>query len=117
MNTELKTEGQAGHLTVTDRTFAAEVLNATEPVLVDFWAPWCSPCRAIGPVVEELATHYVGRAKVVKLNVDDSPETTAQYGISSIPTLLFFKHGEVVDQVQGLVSRRVLTNKLEAQLS
>jgi thioredoxin len=113
--TELKTNVQAGPLTVTDRTFGTEVLNATEPVLVDFWAPWCGPCRAIGPVVEALAGQYAGRAKVVKLNVDDNPETATRYEISAIPTLLVFKHGQVVDQVRGLASKKVLAMKLEAQ--
>jgi len=102
---------------VSDANFENDVLKSDRPVLVDFWAAWCAPCRMLAPTVEAVADKYAATARVVKLNVDDSPETTAQYGISSIPTLLFFKHGEVVDQVQGLVSKRVLTNKLEAQLS
>ncbi len=93
----------AGNVTeVNDQSFDAEVLQASQPVLVDFWAPWCGPCRRIAPIVEELATENQGSAKITKVNVDDSPQTAASYGINSIPTLLVFKNGEVVDRFVGI---------------
>jgi thioredoxin 1 len=104
-------------LTVTDNTFTTHVLANAEPVLVDFWAPWCGPCRMIAPQIHELATEYGGRAKIVKLNVDENPETAARYNITGIPTLLIFKNGQVVDRVVGAVSKKTLATKLEAQLN
>ncbi|MEE8346554.1 MAG: thioredoxin [Dehalococcoidia bacterium] len=86
---------------VTDTTFDTEVLKSDKPVLVDFWAPWCGPCRMVAPLVEELAEEYDGKVKFLKLNTDESVNTAAKYGIRSIPTLLMFKGGETVDQVIG----------------
>ncbi|MGO8689826.1 MAG: thioredoxin [Thermoguttaceae bacterium] len=87
---------------VSDSDFAAEVLQSGQPVLVDFWAPWCGPCRMIAPVVEQLAAENAASCKVVKINVDDSPSTATTYGVSSIPTLMLFKGGEVVERFVGL---------------
>jgi thioredoxin 1 len=103
-------------LHVSDKTFSEEVLNATLPVLVDFWATWCGPCRAIGPIVEDLAKEFDGRAKVVKLNVDDNPATPAQYGVRGIPTLILFKGGKIQDQVVGAVPKARLVAMLEKAL-
>jgi len=97
---------------LSDATFEQEVLNAEQPVLVDFWAPWCGPCRMVGPVVEELATENAG-VKVVKINIDDSPNTAAGYGISSIPTLMVFKGGQVVDRFVGVQPKKRLQEALD----
>jgi len=86
---------------ITDSDFKQQVLESTEPVLVDFWATWCAPCRAIAPVVEELASRHKGKLKVAKVNIDDNQDTPQLYGIRSIPTLLLFKGGQVVDQIVG----------------
>ena len=102
---------------VDDQSFDNEVLQALTPVLVDFWAPWCGPCRIVSPVVEELAEEYDGRVQFAKVNVDDSPETAAHFGIRSIPTLLIFKEGKPVDQVIGAVPKRELQKHLEAAIS
>jgi len=101
-------------ITGTDANFESEVLNSDQPVLVDFWATWCGPCRTIAPTIEELATDYDGRARVVKLDVDNNPQTAMKYGIRSIPSLLFFKDGRPVDQMVGVVPKKVLAEKLDA---
>ena len=93
---------------VSDESFDREVLKADLPVLIDFWAPWCGPCKAIGPVVEELANEYAGKLKVVKMNVDDNPQTPSKYGVRGIPNLILFKGGEVRDQIIGAVPKAQL---------
>ena len=100
-------------VTGTDANFETEVLDSDRPVLVDFWATWCGPCRTIAPTIEELASEYDGKAKVVKLDVDNNPQTAMKYGIRSIPSLLFFKEGRPVDQMVGVVPKRVLAEKLD----
>ena len=104
-------------LTITLYNFEHEVLQVHEPVLVDFWAPWCGPCQIIGPVVEEVATQYAGTLKVGKLNVDDHPAVAQRYGITGIPALLFFHQGQVVDTVVGAVPKRVLHQHVENVVS
>jgi thioredoxin 1 len=100
-------------LQVTDQSFEQEVLKANQPVLVDFWAAWCGPCRMIAPTVEALATEYSGRAKVAKVNVDENQATPAQYNIRGIPTLLLFKDGQVREQLVGAASRDTIENLLK----
>ena len=100
---------------ITDSNYI-EVLDSQKPVLVDFWAEWCGPCKLIGPVVEELAREYDGKAVIAKVDVDSNPAVSAKYGIRSIPTLLFFKNGEIVDRQIGAVPKSILAKKLEAQL-
>ncbi|RMF91647.1 MAG: thioredoxin [Nitrospinota bacterium] len=102
---------------VTDATFEKEVLQSDIPVLVDFWATWCAPCRMIAPVVEELANEYEGRLKVVKLDVDSNQGTAMKYGIRSIPTLLFFKDGKQQEQLIGAVPKKEIVSKIEQVLS
>lgn len=97
---------------VSDATFASEVLHAPLPVLIDFWAPWCGPCRAIAPIVEEIANEYAGKLKVVKMNVDENPRTPAQYGVRGIPNLIVFKNGEVQQQITGAVPKAQLLKAL-----
>ena len=101
---------------ITDANFN-EILNTDKPVLVDFWAEWCGPCKMIGPIVKELAGEYEGKAVIGKVNVDENPNTAAQFGIRSIPTLLVFKGGEIVDKQIGAVPKAVLAGKLDAQLN
>jgi thioredoxin 1 len=103
-------------LHVTDKNFSAEVLNADLPVLVDFWATWCAPCRSISPIVEDLAKDFMGKVKVAKLNIDENPGTPSQYGVRGIPTLILFKGGKVVDQVVGAVPKSRLVALVEKAL-
>ena len=101
---------------VNDKDFASEVLNSDIPVLVDFWATWCGPCRSISPIVEELAKEFSGRVKVTKLNVDESPATPSQYGVRGIPTLILFKGGKILDQIVGAVPKARLKAMIEKAL-
>jgi thioredoxin 1 len=104
------------YVTLTDRNFQREVIESQKPVLVDFWAPWCGPCQAMGPVIKELAEEFQSRAIVAKVDVDNNPEIAGRYGIQSIPTLMIFQNGEVVDQSVGTMPKKVLAQKLEDQL-
>jgi thioredoxin 1 len=101
----------------TDSNFDYEVINADLPVLVDFWAPWCGPCRMVAPVVEEIANEYHGKIKVVKLNTDDNQNVAIRYGIRSIPTLGIFKDGKVVDAIIGAVPKKHLEDKIKPHLT
>ncbi len=102
---------------VTDATFEAEVLKSDKPVLIDFWAPWCAPCRAIAPIIDDLAAQYDGRLKVVKINVDDNPEAPARYGVRGIPNLVIVKGGQVKDQIVGAVPKGHLVRAVEGALA
>ncbi|MGW8179280.1 MAG: thioredoxin [bacterium] len=101
---------------VNDQDFQTEVLESDQPVLVDFWAAWCAPCRMIAPTVDQVAQDYLGRAKVVKLNVDDNREVSARFNIRGIPTLLVFKDGEVKDQIVGATSKDQISRLIDKQL-
>ena len=101
----------------TELNFSTEVLEADMPVLVDFWAPWCGPCKMIAPIVEEISEEYAGKVKVGKLNTDDNQGVASQYGIMSIPTLMIFKNGEVVERIVGAQPKEALTLKLESVLA
>jgi thioredoxin 1 len=103
-------------VTLTDQNFSTEVLQSQEPVLVDFWAPWCGPCRIVGPIVEEIAQEFTGKVKVGKLNVDENSATAQKYGVMSIPTLAIFKNGEVVDQLIGAHPKEAIAEHLEKVL-
>lgn len=98
---------------VTDDGFDGEVLKSDVPVLVDFWAPWCGPCKSIAPILEELASDYAGKLKIVKMNVDENPNTPANYDVRGIPNLVFFKSGEVVEQVVGAVPKDQLVAAID----
>jgi thioredoxin 1 len=98
--------GQVGE--TSDTSFEADVLQSSTPVLVDFWAPWCGPCKAVAPVLEELATSFSGKLKIVKMNVDDNPRTPPNYNVRGIPNLVFFKGGQVVEQIVGAVPKETL---------
>ena len=100
---------------ITDQNFEEEVLKSNTPVLVDFWAPWCTPCKIVGPIVEELAKEYAGKVKVGKMNVDEN-QTAGQYGIMSIPTLLIFKNGQPVESVVGAQSKDTIKQKMDSVL-
>lgn len=104
-------------LILSDANFEKEVLKSGKPVLVDLWAPWCGPCRMLGPVIEELAQEYAGKAVVGKLNTDENSETMANYRVSAIPTLLFFKGGKLVDQSVGVLPKAAIKAKLDALLA
>ncbi len=99
-----------------DQTFKKEVLESSLPVLVDFWATWCGPCKAIAPIIEELSNEYSSKIKIGKINVEESPSTTAFYGVMSIPTLIFFKNGEVLSQYTGALSKVELKQRIEEEL-
>jgi thioredoxin 1 len=103
-------------IALSDENFAVEVLESNIPVLVDFWAAWCGPCRMVAPIVEELAGEYAGRAKIAKLDVDLAQKTAVEFGIRSIPTMLIFKGGKVADQLIGALPKQQITEKLDAAL-
>jgi thioredoxin 1 len=99
---------------ISDDTFESEVLKSPVPVLIDFWAPWCGPCRAIAPIVDQLADEYAGKLKVAKMNVDDNPRTPANYGVRGIPNLILFKNGKVEQQIVGAVPKAHLVKAISA---
>lgn len=101
---------------VTEATFTQEVLDSQFPVLVDFWAPWCGPCRIVAPVINEIAAHYENQVKVVKLNVDDNGNVASKYGIRSIPTLILFKGGQPVETIVGALPKAILANAIDKHL-
>ncbi len=105
--------GSANIVTLTEENFETEVLKSSTPVLVDFWAEWCGPCKMLGPTLDELSNEYAGKAKIAKLNVDDAQNLAAQYGVSSIPMLLFFKGGQIQNQMVGVKGKAVLKGELD----
>tara|TARA_B110000977_G_C10967129_1_gene450865 strand:+ start:286 stop:633 length:348 start_codon:yes stop_codon:yes gene_type:complete len=113
LTTQTKDENKMA-LEITSANFEETVLKSDKPVLVDFWAEWCGPCRMVGPIVDELHTEYEGKAVVGKVNVDDQQEIAAQYGIRNIPTILFFKNGEIVDKNVGVAPKADLAKKIDA---
>ncbi len=107
---------EPGLLQVNDKNFTEEVLNADLPVLVDFWATWCGPCRSMSPIVEELAKEFTGKVKITKLNVDENPAIPSQYGVRGIPTLILFKGGKILDQMVGAVPKARLIDLIQKAL-
>ncbi len=105
------------YLNATDQNFKSEIIDSGKVALVDFWAAWCGPCQMLGPVIEQLAGDYDGKAVIAKLNVDENPNIAAEYGIRSIPTMLIFKNGEVVDQMVGALPKNMIAEKIDAQLA
>ncbi len=108
---------QSSYTTLTDANFQQEVTQNAQPVLVDFWATWCGPCQAMNPIIQELATEYRGKATVGKVNVDEQPTLASKFGIQSIPTMLVFQNGKVVDTVVGAVPKKVITDTLNKVLT
>ena len=107
----------ASEFEFTDANFEQEVLKSNQPVLVDFWAPWCGPCRMIAPIVAEISTEYAGKLKVGKVNTDDNQGVAAKYGVMSIPTIMIFKNGEMVARIVGAQPKQALTGKINAVLA
>ena len=103
-----------GIMDIDDRSFDSEIIQSDKPAVVDFWAPWCGPCKAIGPVIEELAEIYGENVKFTKCNVDENPATPAKFGIKAIPTLIFFKDGKVIDQITGMVAKSKLEDTIKS---
>lgn len=102
---------------VTQATFESEVLKSAEPVLVDFWAPWCGPCRMLAPVVEKVSQRFAGKAKFMKLNTDENPSITGHYGVSGIPCLILFKNGEIADRIVGYVPENAISSMLSKHIA
>ncbi|OGH16935.1 MAG: thioredoxin [Candidatus Levybacteria bacterium RIFCSPHIGHO2_02_FULL_37_10] len=103
-------------LNFTDQDFKTEVLESSQPVIVDFWAPWCGPCRIVGPIIEELATEYAGKVKIGKINVDENSQTAGRYGVMSIPSVVFFKNGQPVRTMVGAQSKESYEKEIETLL-
>jgi thioredoxin 1 len=101
---------------LTNDTFKTTIAGATTPVLVDFWAPWCGPCKAIAPILEELAVEFAGKLQIAKVNIDENDTIAAEHGIRAIPTMLFFKNGKLIEQIVGMLPKATLKEKLQAQL-
>ena len=102
-------------INIDQNNIQSEVMNSDKPVLLDFWAPWCGPCRAVGPIIDELAKEYEGKVRVVKMNVDENPATPTKFGIRAIPTLVLFKNGETVEQITGAVTKVAMKELLDSK--